>query len=91
MKIAPLAEVKDKFSAFIEACRKSPVVVTKNGKPVAMIISIGDEDELDRLLLMHHPAFERIIEPGYRSVKEDGGVKSKDFWTEMKRRRAKAA
>jgi hypothetical protein len=30
MKIAPLAEVKARFSSYVEACEGSPVVVTKN-------------------------------------------------------------
>jgi prevent-host-death family protein len=87
MKIAPLAKVKDQFSAYIEACKESPVVVTKNGKPVAMIVPIEDEDDLDSLLLAHNPRFLQILEDGYRSVKETGGIKSQEFWAEIKRRR----
>ena len=32
MKIAPLAEVKDRFSAYIEESRESPIIVTRNGQ-----------------------------------------------------------
>ncbi|QLQ08662.1 MAG: type II toxin-antitoxin system Phd/YefM family antitoxin [Anaerolineae bacterium] len=56
MKIVPLAEVKDRFSAYIDESRESPVVVTRNGRPVAMLIAIEEEDDLDSLLLVHNPA-----------------------------------
>jgi prevent-host-death family protein len=57
MKIAPLAKVKNRFSAYIVESQESPVVVTRNGHPVAMIIGITDEDDLDSLLLAHNPRF----------------------------------
>ena len=56
MKIAPLAEVKDRFSAYIDESRESPVVVTRNGRPAAIIVAIEDEDDLDAMLLVHNPA-----------------------------------
>ena len=38
MKIAPLAEVKAQFSAYIEQCEtQGPIVITRNGKAVAVL------------------------------------------------------
>jgi len=74
MKIAPLAEVKDHFSAYIDESRESPVVVTRNGRPVAMIISIDDEDDLDSLLLAHNPRFVHLLEAARQRVRVTGGV-----------------
>jgi len=74
MKIAPLAEVKDHFSAYIDESRESPVVVTRNGRPVAMIISIADEDDLDSLLLAHNPRFVQLLEAARQRVRVTGGV-----------------
>ena len=74
MKIAPLAEVKDHFSAYIDESRESPVVVTRNGRPVAMIISIDDEDDLDSLLLAHNPRFVQLLEAARQRVRVTGGV-----------------
>ena len=39
MKIAPLAEVKAHFSEYVKKSATSPVIVTKNGRPVAAIVS----------------------------------------------------
>jgi prevent-host-death family protein len=32
MKIAPVAEIKAKFSAYLKASEEGPVIVTRNGK-----------------------------------------------------------
>jgi prevent-host-death family protein len=74
MKIAPLAEVKDRFSAYIDESRESPVVVTRNGRPVAMIIAIEDEDDLDGLLLVHNPRFVQLLEEARQRVHVGGGI-----------------
>jgi prevent-host-death family protein len=79
MKIAPLAEVKDRFSAYIEESRESPVVVTRNGRPVAMLIAIEEEDDLDSLLLVHNPRFLQILDEARQRVRVTGGVPLAEF------------
>ena len=74
MKIAPLAEVKDRFSAYIDESRESPVVVTRNGRPVAMIVAIEDEDDLDAMLLVHNPRFVQLLEEARQRVHAGGGI-----------------
>ncbi len=51
MKIALVAEVKSQFSAFGKSSADGPVVVTRNGKPVAVLVGVEDEDEIERLLM----------------------------------------
>ncbi len=89
MKIVPLAEVKDQFSAYVKESQTSPIVVTKNGKPVALLTGIEDRDDLDALLLAHNPRFVELIEQARARVRRTGGIKNDQFWGEVKRRRAK--
>ncbi|HRI55653.1 MAG TPA: type II toxin-antitoxin system Phd/YefM family antitoxin [Anaerolineae bacterium] len=79
MKIAPLAEVKDRFSAYIDESHESPVVVTRNGRPVAMLIAIEEEDDLDSLLLVHNPRFLQLLEEARQRVRVTGGVSLAEF------------
>jgi prevent-host-death family protein len=74
MKIAPLAEVKDRFSAYIDESQESPIIVTRNGRPVAMLIAIKDEDDLDSLLLAHDQRFVRLLEEARQRVGATGGL-----------------
>lgn len=91
MKIAPVADVKARFSGFLESCKKSPVVVTKNGRPVAVLVAVGEEDELERLVLAHTPRFRRLLEKAERRVVATGGVRHKDFWAAVGARSKPAA
>jgi len=79
MKIAPLAEVKDHFSAYVDESKESPVVVTRNGRPVALIIAIQDDEDLDSLLLAHNPRFVQLLEDARQRVRATGGVSLKKF------------
>src|SRR5262249_26053434 len=52
MKIAPLADVKARLSAYLDQCGvEGPVVITRNGKAAAVLLVPHDEDDLERLLL----------------------------------------
>lgn len=57
MNIAPLADVKARFSEYVKKTQQVPIVVTKNGRPVAVLLGIHDEDELERILLATRPNF----------------------------------
>ena len=80
MKIAPVAEVKARFSRYLEESEQGPIVVTKNGRPVAAIVAVTEEDELERLILAHTPKFRRLLEAAERRIKKTGGINHKEFW-----------
>ena len=80
MTIASLAEVKARFSAYIEACKTSPVVVTKNGRPAAVLVSVTDQDDLDSILLACSPRFQKLLERSNRQIEKTGGIPHDEFW-----------
>ena len=83
MKIASVADVKAKFSGYLKASEQGPVVVTKNGKPVAVLLSVTDEDEIERMLLAHSPKFQAILDMAEEQIREGKGIKHKKFWQEV--------
>jgi len=83
MRIASVAEIKAKFSGYLRASEQGPVVITKNGKPVAVLLSITDEDEIERILIAHSPKFRSIVELAEQQVREGKGTKHEDFWREI--------
>jgi len=58
-------------------------VVTKNGRPVAMLLSITDEDEIERMLLAHSPKFQSILNVAEQQIREGKGIKHEAFWQEV--------
>ena len=84
MKIAPVADVKARFSSYIEQSEEGPIIVTKNGRPVAILVSVTDEDELERMVLAHTPRFRRLLDAAERRIKRSGSVKHEKFWATVR-------
>jgi len=83
MRIASVADIKAKFSSYLKDSKLGPVVVTKNGKPVAVLLSITDEDEIERLLLAHSPKFNSLLELAEQQIREGKGIGHEDFWRDV--------
>jgi prevent-host-death family protein len=83
MRIASVADVKAKFSGYLKASEQGPIVVTKNGRPVAMLLSVTDEDEIERMLLAHSPKFQSILDVAEQQIREGKGIKHENFWREV--------
>lgn len=85
MRIAPVAEVKSRFSHYLDEAQESPVVVTRNGRPIAVITGVTDPDDLERLILSHTPRFRRLLAAAERRISETGGVPHDEFWTTVEK------
>src|SRR5207302_8227270 len=83
MKIVSVADVKARLSAYLKESQAGPVIVTRNGKPVAVLLAVTDEDELERLVLAHSPKFRAILEKSRRQIEETGGIPHDAFWREV--------
>jgi prevent-host-death family protein len=83
MKIAPVAEVKAQFSAYLRESKEGPVVVTKNGRPVAVLLSVEDEDEVERLVLAYSSQFQATLQAAKNQIREGSGIRHEDFWREV--------
>ena len=81
MKIASVAEVKSQFSAFLKASAGGPVVVTRNGRPVAVIVGVDDEDEIERLLMAYSPRLRAILERSRQQFREGKWLSEEEFWS----------
>jgi prevent-host-death family protein len=84
MKIASVADVKARLSAYLKETEKGPVVVTRNGKAVAVLVAVTDDDELERLVLAHSPKFQALLDKSRRQIEETGGIPHDQFWREVK-------
>jgi len=83
MKIVPVAEIKAHLSAYLRESEKGPIIVTKNGKPVAVLLGVTDEEEIERLVLAYSPRFQDVLSRGRQQIQKTGGVAHEDFWQEI--------
>jgi prevent-host-death family protein len=87
MRVASLAEVKAKLSAYLQEAENSgPVVVTRNGKAVAVIVAPTDDDDLEGILLSRSPRFRRLLDKSRSSIERGKAQKHEEFWRSVGRR-----
>src|SRR3954471_23760898 len=90
MKIASVADIKARLSAYLKESEQGPVVVTRNGKAVAVLLAVTDDDELERLVLGHSPKFQALLDKSRRQIEETGGIPHEQFWREVKAKTKKS-
>lgn len=83
MRIASIAQVKARFSAYIKESQTGPVIVTCNGKPAAVLLNIVDEDELEGLLLAYSPKFQALLRTAREEIQTTGGIPHDEFWRQV--------
>ena len=87
MRIAPLADVKARLSAYLDECgAEGPIVITRNGKAVAVLLVPYDDDDLERLLLARSPRFHALLNRSRQSIKEGKGLNEEAFWEAVRKR-----
>lgn len=83
MKIASIAEMKAHLSAYVKASEEELVVITRNGKPVAVLLPMEDDEELERLALAYSKRLQAILNEARHQITTTGGIPHADFWREM--------
>lgn len=90
MRIAPLADVKARLSAYLDRCeREGPIVITRNGKAVAVLIAPVDDDDSERLMLGRSARFRALLDRSRPSIKEGKGLSADAFWKAVRKRSQK--
>lgn len=83
MKIASVADVKARFSEFLRETRSGPVIITKNGRPSAVLLPIESEAELERLILAYSPRFRELMQQSKQSITIGEGLTHDELWAEV--------
>jgi prevent-host-death family protein len=83
MKTASVADLKAHLSAYLKAIEQGPVVITRNGKPVAVLVPPGDEDDLERLLMAYSPKLQGILKASRERFRAGEGISHERFWQEV--------
>lgn len=85
MKITSVADMKARLSSYLKATEEGPVVVTRNGKPVAVLVEAPEGEELERLILAYSPRFRALLDSARRRIGDNKGIPHEDFWEEVER------
>ena len=87
MRIAPLADVKARLSAYLEDCSaQGPIVITRNGKAAGVLLVPTDNDDLERLLIARSPRFQALLDRSRKSIRDGKGLSERAFWQAVRKR-----
>lgn len=55
----------------------------RNGRPAAVLLSVQDEDEIERLLLAYSPRLRAILEKSRQQFHEGQWLSEQEFWSQF--------
>lgn len=81
-------EINSQLRALVKAVEAGPVVMTRKGKPVAVIVRVQDEEEIERLLMAYSPRLQAIVKASRKQFREGDVLSHDEFWAEVEACRA---
>jgi len=80
MKIESLREVKAKLSKIInDLPAERSVVITKNGRPCAVLFPVTEETDLETMLLSQRKDFWQLLDRAHKEGEKKGFTKLEDL------------
>ena len=90
MKTASAAKFAAQFNDYLKASREQPVLITSNGKPVAVLLAVQDKAEAEQLASGRSISLRSIFEEAHEQIQKGGGIPQDQFWRQVEQsRRAK--
>lgn len=78
MKTIEFAKATLPLSDYTKKVKKEPFIITKEGKPVAALVSITNAD-IETVSLSSHPKFIALIERSREKQKAEGGISTEEM------------
>jgi PHD/YefM family antitoxin component YafN of YafNO toxin-antitoxin module len=69
-----------------QAQNEGPIVITRNGKAVAVLIAPINDEDLENLLLSRSPRLQAILNQSRQSIKAGKGLTADAFWDAVEQR-----
>lgn len=86
MKTATATQVKARFEAYLKQSESAPVIVTKRGKPVAMLVAVETESNAEDIAWT--PRLQQILDDARQRIAAGEGIPHDQFWKQMAKQKA---
>ncbi|MBI5196458.1 MAG: type II toxin-antitoxin system prevent-host-death family antitoxin [Nitrospirae bacterium] len=90
MKTVEAAKATLPLSDYAKRIKKEPVIITKEGRPVAALVSIINAD-IETVSLGNNPKFIALIERSRSRQKSEGGISSEEMRQRLNRPKCTAS
>jgi len=88
LKTASAAKIAAQIDDYLEASRDQPVLITRNGKPVAVLLAVQDKAEAEQLAAGRSRSLRSIFEEAHEQIQQGGGIPHDQFWREVEQSRS---
>jgi antitoxin Phd len=85
MKTASAAKVAAQFDDYLQASQEQPVLVTRNGKPVAVLMAVHNKAEAEKLAAR---SLRSIFQEAHEQIEHSGGIPHEEFWKQVAQSRS---
>jgi prevent-host-death family protein len=87
MKTASAAKMAAQFADYLEASQEQPVLITRNGKPVALLMAVHDKVEAEQLAVRHARTLRSVFEEAHEQLQRGEGIPHDEFWRQVEQTR----
>jgi hypothetical protein len=90
MKTASAAKIAAQFDDYLAESRKQPVLITRKGKAIAVILAVENKAEAEQLAARHARSLRSVFEEAHQQLQQGGAIPHDEFWRQVEQsRRAK--
>ena len=79
MKTIEIDQATESLGAYAEGMDKEGLIVMRDGRPVAALVPIDSEDDLESIALSTNPDFMAMIERSRTSARERGTISADEM------------
>jgi prevent-host-death family protein len=91
MKTASAAKVAAQFDDYLDASQQQPVLVTRNGKPVAVLLAVRNKKDAQNLAASPPRSLRSVFKEAHEQLEESGGISHVEFWKRVAQSRSASA
>jgi prevent-host-death family protein len=83
MKTASAAKIAAQFNDYLEASQDQPVLITRNGKPVAMLLGVRDIAQAKKFASARPRSLRSIFQQAHEQIQKGGAIPHDEFWRQV--------
>jgi prevent-host-death family protein len=91
MKTASAAKIAAQFNDYLEACQDQPVLITRNGKPVAVLLAVRDIAQAKKFASAGPRSLRSIFQQAHEQIQQGGAIPHDEFCARSSNHGAPAA
>jgi prevent-host-death family protein len=87
VKTASAAEIAARLNDYLETSREQPVLITRNGKPVAVLLAVRDKAQAEELAGRRPRSLRSVFAKAHAQLERGEGIPHDEFWRQVEESR----